>query len=148
MSETTNQGTTGLGAKRATELEPDPRRGATSAERLRPSTLRPQSSAWDREINKLIGRKITVTQFVGTSREGLPLYLDHVGVCIAVQFQHLAIVLATDDEKLVLRNVASIRRPRSKNNPPKPPADPIAELADVTQKLSDVLGEALKGAPK
>lgn len=69
-------------------------------------------------------------------------------MCIAVQFQHLAIVLATDDEKLVLRNVASIRRPRSKNNPPKPPADPIAELADASQKLSHVLGEALKGAPE
>lgn len=111
----------------------------------------PESSAWHREMNKMIGRRVTVTQYVGTNHEGLPLYLDHIGVCIALQFQQLSIVLATDDEKIVLKNVAVIRRVRSKNNAPKPPADPdapIKELTRATETLSDVLGEALKGAPE
>jgi hypothetical protein len=113
-----------------------------------------QSSAWERELNKMIGRQVTVTQYVGTSDQGLPLYIDHVGVCVAMHFTHLSIVLMTDEEKIVLKNVSGIRRKRTKNNAPKPvPEQLIAdralgELTKVTNELSVVLGEALKGAPE
>ncbi len=102
-----------------------------------------QSSAWERELNKMIGREVTVTQYVGTSDQGLPLYIDHEGVCVALQFQHLSIVLMTDTEKIVLKNIHAIRRKRTKNNAPLD--NPVADLVKASEQLADVLGTVMKG---
>ena len=99
----------------------------------------PHSPAWEREINKMIGRQVTVTQYVGIGSTGAPLFIDHVGVCVALQSTHLSVILMTDEDKLIIKNVAAIRRTRSRNNPP---------AKTDAQTLGEVLGEALKGAPE
>lgn len=96
------------------------------------------SPAWVRETNKCIGREVTVTQYVGIGATGAPLFIDHMGVCVAIQSTHLSVILMTDTEKLIIKNVAAIRRTRAKNNPPK----------SDREALGEVLSEALKGAPE
>lgn len=123
--------------------------------RLGPS----HSPAWERETSKCIGREVTVTQYVGVNATGAPLFIDHVGVCVALQYTHLSVILMTDTEKLIIKNVAAIRRKRTKDNPAAPhadnPAAPHAEpevtattLTKATSELAGVLGDALKGAPE
>lgn len=86
----------------------------------------------------MVGREVTVTQYVGVGATGAPLFIDHVGICVALQSTHLSVILMTDTEKLIIKNVAAIRRVRSKNNPPKPAAEALGEI----------LADALKGAPE
>jgi hypothetical protein len=95
------------------------------------------SPAWERETNKCIGREVTVTQYVGIGATGAPLFIDHVGICVAIQSTHLSVILMTETEKLIIKNVAAIRRVRSKNNPP---------AKSDQQALGEVLADALKGA--
>jgi hypothetical protein len=97
------------------------------------------SPAWERETSKMIGREVTVTQYVGVGATGAPLFIDHVGICVALQSTHLSVILMTDTEKLIIKNVAAIRRMRSKNNPP---------AKSEREALGGILADALKGAPE
>jgi hypothetical protein len=87
----------------------------------------------------MIGREVIVTQYVGVGATGAPLFIDHVGICVALQSTHLSVILMTEDEKLIIKNVAAIRRRRSRNNPPK---------QSDAEALGEVLSDALKGATK
>lgn len=96
------------------------------------------SPAWERETSKCIGREVTVTQLLGVDQVGRAVVEHTTGICLALQMQHLSVILMTDTEKVLLKNVHQIRRVRAKNNPPKPEPG----VGELTQ----VLGEALAGA--
>ncbi len=96
------------------------------------------SPAWERETSKCIGREVTVTQLLGVDQVGRPVIEYTKGICVAIQMQHLSVILMTEGEKILLKNVHQIRRGRSWNNPGKKPAEALGE----------VLGEALARAPE
>ena len=81
------------------------------------------SPAWERELHKLIGREVTVFSCVGISSLGMPVMIEHSGVCLAIQSTHLSVVLMTDTEKIIVKHVSSIRRKRSFNKKPGEKSD-------------------------
>ena len=56
------------------------------------------------ELNKFLGKEVTVTNARGEI---------YSGVCRAVNFQYMNVILMTDEEKIAIRDVSTIRRKRS-----------------------------------
>lgn len=124
---------------------PDPRNGGPSSERVnKPYPPRlgpsPHGLAWDRETGKCIGREVMVTQFLAVDQHGLPVFDYHKGICVALQSTHLSVILMTETEKILIKNVATIRRVRSRN-------DPQQKARATREALGEVLAEALAKAP-
>ena len=57
------------------------------------------------ELMKFIGKTITVTDSEGKK---------HNGICRGIQLPHLNIALMTNDEKMIFKQISSIRRKREK----------------------------------
>ncbi len=58
------------------------------------------------ELMKFVGRECEVVDQFG---------LKHEGTCCAVNVSHANFVLATKDEKILIKNVVSVRRKRDKS---------------------------------
>lgn len=56
------------------------------------------------ELKKFVGKECEVTDAFGNKFRG---------VCKGVNFNYLNIILMTDTEKIIIRNIANVRRPRS-----------------------------------
>ena len=56
------------------------------------------------ELTKFIGKEVTVTNVRGEA---------YSGICKAINFQYLNIILMTDKEKIAIRDVSTIRRERT-----------------------------------
>jgi len=105
-----------------TPLTPQQQQVVDRAKRYIPPRSGPpaHSPAWERETNKCIGREVTVTQYVGMDGS-VPIFIEHRGVCVAIQQQHLSVILMTEIEKVIIKNVGTIRRVRAKNSAPPSP---------------------------
>lgn len=68
----------------------------------------PDENLYIGELKKFVGQEVTVKDAFGA---------EYSGTCVAIGWQHLNIVLRTETEKIVLKNISSIRRKRS--NPEK-----------------------------
>ena len=56
------------------------------------------------ELKKFIGKEVEVTDTTMN---------QYTGICKAIGFNHLNVVLMTKEEKIVLKNIASIKRKRT-----------------------------------
>jgi small nuclear ribonucleoprotein (snRNP)-like protein len=56
------------------------------------------------ELKKFIGKDVTVTDIAGR---------EFRGICRAISFQYLNVVLSTDNEKIIVKNISNICRKRT-----------------------------------
>lgn len=63
---------------------------------------------YDEELEKCINQEVEVTDQQGTKYKGKLIAYNRV---------HLNVILMTNEEKIIIRNVANIRRKRRKDNP-------------------------------
>lgn len=56
------------------------------------------------ELMKCVGKKVVVTDTEGNEVDG---------VCVAISHMHLNVVIRTDTEKIIIKNIRSIRRQRT-----------------------------------
>ena len=68
------------------------------------STMRPSETSISMNFRSSWVRKVTVTTMTGQ---------EFVGVCKAVLYQHLNIVLMTPTEKILLKNISHMARERT-----------------------------------
>ncbi len=65
---------------------------------------RPQRNWWREEIDKFVGAQVEVNSDLG----------KYTGVLRAIDFETMNCVLQTETQKILVRNVADIRRERNK----------------------------------
>lgn len=70
----------------------------------KPPVKERSSNFWFIELHKFVGKDVTVLDSRG---------VEHQGVFCAFSSQHLNVIIRTDDEKIIIRNVVTIRRKRS-----------------------------------
>jgi len=56
------------------------------------------------ELKKFIGQEVTVIDMNGK---------EFSGICKAISFMHLNIILMTNDEKIIIKNISYIKRKRT-----------------------------------
>jgi small nuclear ribonucleoprotein (snRNP)-like protein len=73
-----------------------------------------KSNVYLEELKKFIGKECEVTDASGNK---------YKGVCKGLNFNYLNIILMTDKEKIIIRNIANVRRLRSAPSEPVKPAN-------------------------
>ncbi len=69
-----------------------------------------KQNPWPQEIEKFLGKKVTVSYMLG------PVLHVKAGTLMAWEFNRMHCVLRTEDEKLLIRYPLEIRRERTHNN--------------------------------
>lgn len=64
-----------------------------------------KSNIYIKELKKFIGKEVTVVDANG---------LGYTGICRAFGFPYLNIIIMTENEKIIIRNVSTIKRKRTK----------------------------------
>lgn len=59
------------------------------------------------ELKKFIGQQVVVTTVDGNTIKG---------ICRAIDFNHLNVIIMTDEEKIIVKNVRNINRVRDKTS--------------------------------
>ena len=100
---------------------------------------------WTAELNKFLNREVIVEQAItgGADSSPAPRIVTYEGIVTAINHQHLSLVLMTEDEKIIIKHVTSIRRKRSHNSPPKGPG--LCKRCGV-EKEKALAGEGCPGA--
>jgi len=80
------------------------------------------SNVYLEELKKFVGKECEVTDAFGNKFKG---------ICKGMNFNYLNIILMTEKEKIVIRNIANVRRLRST---PVEPAKPASEKSAKAKK--------------
>jgi len=63
-----------------------------------------ETNVYIEELKKCVGQPVTVFDISGK---------EFSGICKAISFMHLNVILMTDDEKIIIKNISHIKRKRS-----------------------------------